>query len=105
MRKPRDRYQSDSDYKHLVDYMTAMIHKCQFTPSELREASVLASVIYEENRLVSSRVELDQMDVAKIHTLLNETSAMLDKMTEPVIDSRQCLDGSSTHMYMGEKRK
>ena len=48
--QPRDRYQSDVDFHHLVDLMHAMIIKAQFSPSELREAAVLAACMYEERQ-------------------------------------------------------
>jgi hypothetical protein len=48
MKTPRDRYRSDANFKGLVDTMTAYIHQCYFTPSEMRDAAVLASIIYEE---------------------------------------------------------
>ena len=44
---PKDRYENDLSYKTLVDTMTALIHKCKLTPSEMREAAVLASIHYE----------------------------------------------------------
>lgn len=37
----------DPMYRRIVDMMENMIHECQFTPSELREAAVLASINYE----------------------------------------------------------
>ena len=51
MKTPRDKYQSDSNFKLLVDMMVAQIQECNYTPSEMREAAMLASVIYEECRL------------------------------------------------------
>ena len=43
----RNRYQSDAMFKNLVDYMESFIQKGDFTPSEVREASMLASIHYE----------------------------------------------------------
>ena len=48
---PRARYRRDSDFHSLVDMMRAMIHRAQFSPSELREAALLASCMYEETRV------------------------------------------------------
>ena len=48
MKTPREKYQNDPDYKMFVDSMVAMIDQCQYTPSEMREMAVLASIIYEE---------------------------------------------------------
>ena len=44
----RKRYQTDPVFKALVDTMTAAIVKCQYTPSEMREAAIMASIKYEE---------------------------------------------------------
>lgn len=54
MNSPRERYQSDPDFRTLVDTMTAMIHQAKFTPSEMRTAAVLASIIYEETHIRDS---------------------------------------------------
>jgi hypothetical protein len=45
---PRDRYNSDAHFKRLVDTMIQFIVDCQYTPSEMRDASLLASIIYEQ---------------------------------------------------------
>lgn len=44
---PRDRYHRDPSFKQLVDMLEHLVHKHQFSPSELREAAVLASINYE----------------------------------------------------------
>ena len=49
MMSPKQRYQNDVHFKVLVDLMVNEIHKCKYTPSEMREAAILASVIYEEH--------------------------------------------------------
>jgi hypothetical protein len=51
MLTPRDKYTSDSDYHTMVDLMVSLIDECRFTPSEMREMAIFASIIYEENRL------------------------------------------------------
>jgi len=35
-------------FRSLVDTMVANINQCNYTPSEMREAALLASIIYEE---------------------------------------------------------
>ncbi len=59
---PKDKYRNDVYYHNLVDVMISYIQKCNYTPSELREAALLASIIYEEQRmpkrmLIPSNVE------------------------------------------------
>ena len=48
MNTPRSKYYNDPHYHQLVDVMVGMIMKAQYTPSEMREAAILASIIYEE---------------------------------------------------------
>jgi hypothetical protein len=42
-----DRYKSDPAFKSLVDMMVAFICRNEFTPSEMREAALLACIIYD----------------------------------------------------------
>ena len=48
MKTPREKYYNDANYKYLVDIMVNQIVSCNYTPSEMREASILASIIHEE---------------------------------------------------------
>ena len=48
MKTPREKYYSDLSYKRLVDVFINQIINCYYTPSELREAALLASIMYEE---------------------------------------------------------
>ena len=47
MQSPRDKYMNDPEYHHLVHTLEGLIEAARFTPSELREACVLASINYE----------------------------------------------------------
>lgn len=47
----RDKYYNDAQFHTLVDTMVQAIVRCQFTPSEMREAAVLASILYAENHI------------------------------------------------------
>jgi len=47
MKSPKDKYLNDPEYRHLVDMMESLIERARFTPSELREASILACINYE----------------------------------------------------------
>lgn len=71
----RDRYRSDPQFHNLVDYMTAAIHRCDFTPSEMREAALLASINYEmthiRDRYIMVTPDLEQA-LATIHRYNNE---------------------------------
>lgn len=50
MKSPREKYLTDNMYHRLVDMMVDQINQCNYTPSEMREAAVLASIIYEERK-------------------------------------------------------
>lgn len=47
MKSPEERYRHDAEFKMLVDWMEAAIHRAQYTPSEMREAALLASTHFE----------------------------------------------------------
>lgn len=51
MKTPQEKYAQDNHYKMLVDHMVKMIMDCQFTPSELREAAIFASILYEQHNI------------------------------------------------------
>ena len=47
MKSPKEKYQNDPEYHHLVCTLEGLIEQARFTPSELREACILASINYE----------------------------------------------------------
>lgn len=47
MKSPREKYMNDPQYHSLVAMLEEFIESARFTPSELREAAVLASINYE----------------------------------------------------------
>jgi len=57
----RDKYQHDPHFKSLVDIMVSNIQAFHFTPSEMREAAMLASIIYEEHNI--SRMKFVEPDI------------------------------------------
>jgi hypothetical protein len=62
---PAHRYQRDPAFKQLVDAMTRSIQSCQFSPSELREAAVLAAVHYELRWAVPPVLAQDTKQILK----------------------------------------
>lgn len=50
-RTPYARYASDVNFRQLVDTMEAHLHDAQFTPTEMREAALLAAINYERRNL------------------------------------------------------
>jgi len=61
MKTPREKFMNDPEYHHLVCMLEQFIEHAQFTPSELREACVLACINYEmrhvRERSINPRVE------------------------------------------------
>lgn len=52
MKTPEQKYRDDPMYRHLVDMLEAQIHAANYTPSEMREAVILASINYEMRRVM-----------------------------------------------------
>jgi len=57
LKTPRDKYMNDPQYHSLVDQLEYMIEHAHFTPSELREACVLASINYEMRHTREMRID------------------------------------------------
>lgn len=51
MKTPEEKYANDPMYHALVDTLEYMIHKAEFTPSEIREAAMFACIRYEEKTI------------------------------------------------------
>ena len=47
MKTPREKYQNDPEYNALVKQFEYLIDQAVFTPSEIREAALLASINHE----------------------------------------------------------
>ncbi len=63
LRSPRDRYHNDPLFHLLVDTLLHQIIQCNYTPSELREAAVLACILYAEKYDTSRRVYMIPKEV------------------------------------------
>jgi len=53
MKTPREKYFHDANFRTLVDLMVSHITQCNYTPSEMRQAAILASIKYEEMNMRS----------------------------------------------------
>ena len=81
MKTPRERYQNDNHFRVLVDLMVAHIDQCKYTPSEMREAAIMASIIYEEHRLMVNPSLLNvhlEAQLREVHSYLDKNQ---DKMS------------------------
>jgi hypothetical protein len=61
----RERLFNDPKFKNLVDMMASFMLNAEFTPSEMREAAILASIRNYEIRPAGITVPLD-----KLHLIL-----------------------------------
>lgn len=51
LRTPAERYRNDPRYHALVQTIEAMLYRADFSPAEVREAAMLASINYELYRM------------------------------------------------------
>ena len=62
----RERYLTDPQFHMLVDTLTAAIERCDYTPSELREAALLASIKYESMHVHNRYVVSPELEEALV---------------------------------------
>ena len=70
MKTPREKYLNDAHYHQLVEAMHAQIDACHFTPSEMREAAVLACILYEERHIRAFSIRMAEIP-KEVKTALN----------------------------------
>jgi hypothetical protein len=66
MLSPKEKYMNDPEYHHLVQTLEALIEQARFTPSELREACVLASINYEMRHIKETKIDPRVMDALNV---------------------------------------
>ena len=74
MTSARERYQNDAAYRSLVQMLEAFIQRCEFTPSELREACILASINYEMYTIRSLHIPMTK----DLHERLEQLHEIVD---------------------------
>tara|TARA_Y100000815_G_C13265771_1_gene471050 strand:- start:147 stop:380 length:234 start_codon:yes stop_codon:yes gene_type:complete len=57
MKSPREKYMNDPEYHQLVHFLEGQIERARFTPSELREACILACINYEMRHVRQSAID------------------------------------------------
>lgn len=78
MQTPRDRYNNDVAYRRVVDTMTHMLLTAQITPSEMREAAVLASINHESMTIRRYHIDL----TPDLHRRLDEMHKLVSTAPE-----------------------
>lgn len=62
LRSPKDKYLNDPEYHHLVCTLEQLIETARFTPSEMREACVLACINYEMRHIRQTQIDPSVVD-------------------------------------------
>lgn len=66
MMKMYERYQNDPTFHALVDMMTCELERGQFTPTEIREAAMLAQIRHEEIHPRATFFSLKDIQAGKV---------------------------------------
>lgn len=61
MKTPKEKYMNDPEYRNLVRTLEGLIEQARFTPSELREACMLASINYEMRHVRENQIDPEAM--------------------------------------------
>ena len=81
---PRDRYINDPEYNYLVRTLESIVEKARFTPSELRQACILACINYEM-RHIGERAYIDPRVDDALHTLDSFINRSKQELTKGMI--------------------
>jgi len=57
MKTPKEKYLNDPQYNYLVNMLEQLIERAQFTPSELREACILACINHEMRHVREHQID------------------------------------------------
>ena len=66
MKSPKEKYLNDPEYHHLVNTLEGLIEQARFTPSELREACILASINYEMRHIRDMQIDPKTKEVLRV---------------------------------------
>lgn len=64
---PEVRYQHDSKFKQIVDLMHHFIQRAEFTPTEMREAALLACIHYESYQVRRMYLDPAQYNMSSVN--------------------------------------
>jgi hypothetical protein len=57
-----ERYQTDPEFRALVDVLASQIYAARYTPTEIREASILAATLVESRTIRPMIIPLRDLD-------------------------------------------
>jgi hypothetical protein len=72
MMTAEERYQRDPAFHAMVDLLEQLVHKGEYTPTELREAVVLAATHYEMRRPRAIAVTPEQAGALRLERAASE---------------------------------
>ncbi len=62
MRSVVERYQTDAEFRGLVDILASQIYAARYTPTEIREAAIMAAMIVESRTIRPMYIPLRELD-------------------------------------------
>lgn len=57
LQTPKDKYLNDPEYNYLVNTLESLIEQARFTPSEMREACMVACINYEMRHIRDMQID------------------------------------------------
>lgn len=81
MKTPKERYENDNHFRALVDMMVNFIQQADYTPSEMRQAAILASIIHEQ-------ITLRPIHLTEIPPEVERSIQAVEKWSRKWINSR-----------------
>ena len=91
MKSPKEKYMNDPEYHHLVNMLEGLIDADHFTPPELREACVLASINYEMRRRRGQQIDPRLNDAPERIKKDVKTNLVHRAMFDQVLQERDAL--------------
>lgn len=89
---PKDRYDNDPTYRNMVDIMESMLVAYQFTPSEMREMAIMASMHFEMRYGIRNYFQSVPCKVNEAFKQLEEFRVTSEKERKKMIEEQKKKD-------------